>query len=78
MPAVRKFLKESFPQRGGYKRSADGEEAAIQWMRGEDPRLELLDMGSKRVVHSISLDEWNGDDIHDFLIRHGFEPAKSG
>lgn len=51
---VRKFLDESFPERGRYKRSADGEEAAIQRQRGEDPRFELFDMGSGSLTLSMN------------------------
>lgn len=47
----------------------------INWIRGEDPRFELLDK-KEQVIKSVPLEGKNIKDIENLLEEHGFVPVK--
>lgn len=73
---MKTFLKSTFPNRGGYIRKKDREKVIILWKRGEDPRFELLEKESDKVIKSIQLSKYSGADIEKLLEENGFEPLK--
>jgi len=71
---VKTFLKKTFPDRGGYIRKQDREKVVILWKRGEDPRFELVEKQSGKVIKSVDLASYSGGDIEKLLEENGFEP----
>lgn len=77
MPKAKLFLKELLPARGGYARQADGEQVGVDWIRGEDPRFEVLDKDSGGVLETISLAGMGVADIEKMLEDRAFFPVRA-
>lgn len=72
---MRRFLKEQFPERGGYVNER-GDKVELLWQRGEDPRFELVEAASNEVVEYIPLDDKSLADLEAMLAKYGFSPQK--
>lgn len=77
MPKVKQFLKVLFPERGGYKSTqgkSKGDDVEIVWSRGVDPRFEVVDSSTDKVIETIPLVQQSEKDIEEMLAKRGYVP----
>lgn len=58
-------------------RRADGEMVGIDWIRGEDPRFEMVDKDAGKVLENIPLGGMSIADIEKMLEDRGFLPVNA-
>jgi len=78
MPEALVFFTEKIAQSGGYVRQTDGEKVTIDWVKGEDPRFELVCKGTGKIALQIGLFGLSLEDIEKLLGSHGFKRAVPG